>query len=327
MCWDVSADRALFDFKDIVSLATNLEPTKRNVVGLVGRFYDPLGFTAPVTIRFKILFQELCESKVEWDQLLTGRLLIKWNSLVANLQEGQPMSVPQSYLDSVDGEVMSYNLCAFCDVSISAYAAVVYLVIQTKNGNFVKFVASKTRVATLQRQTIPRLELLSALLLARLLSNVTDCLSMKLNLTQPRCFTDSQVALFWIVGLDKEWKPFIQNRVNEIRSLIPVQSWSHCTGKDNPAYVPSRGLTPLELSVNLLWRDGPKWLSDRVDDREEQVDQMPEGCVAEMKAADRRLVHGLLTTTNTTGLQQILKCEDYSSLCKLLRVMQLYSGL
>ena len=129
-----------------------------------------------------------------------------------------------------------------------------------------KFVASKTRVAPLQRQTIPRLELLSTLLLAKLLLNVTDCLSMKLNLTQLRCFTDSQVALFWIVGTDKEWKPFVQNRVNEIRSLTPVQCWSHCSGKDNTADVPSRGLTPLELSVNLLWRDGPKWFSDRVDD-------------------------------------------------------------
>lgn len=236
--------------------------------------------------------------------------------MIADLQEGQLMSIPRSYFDGVDGDIISYSLCGFCDASIGAYAAVVYLVIQTDT---VKFVTSKTRVAPLQRQTIPRLELLSALLLARLISSVTDNLSARMNLTQPRCFTDSKVALFWIVGKVKEWKPFIQNRVNEVRSLTPTECWSHCSGKDNPADVPSRGLTPLELSVNLLWRKGPEWLSDKLDN-EEQMDEMPEGCATEMKAANRKSTHGLLTTNPSSGLRQILKCEDYSSLPKLLRV-------
>ena len=69
--WDASSDQILLDFNDISKMAANLEPTKRNVVSLVGRFYDPLGFIAPVTIRFKILFQELCESKIDWDQPLS----------------------------------------------------------------------------------------------------------------------------------------------------------------------------------------------------------------------------------------------------------------
>ena len=91
-----------------------------------------------------------------------------------------------------------------------------------------KFVASKTRVAPLQRQTILRLELLSTVLLARLVSNVTDSLSVHFDLSQPRCYTDSQVALFWIIGKEKEWKPFVQNRVNEVRSLTPIECWNHC---------------------------------------------------------------------------------------------------
>ena len=318
--WDVSSDQVLFDFGDIARLASDLEPTKRNVVSLVGRFYDPMGFTSPVTIRFKILFQELCESKVDWDHPLTGKLLTKWKSLIADLQEGQVMSIPRCYFDGIDGEVISCRLCGFCDASVNAYAAVVYLIIQTDGGNISKFVTSKTRVAPLQRQTIPRLELLSALLLARLMSSVTDSLSSQMNLMQPRCFTDSQVALFWIVGKEKEWRPFVQNRVNEVRSLMPIECWSHCSGKDNPADVPSRGLTPLELSVNLLWRNGPKWLSDVLDDREQQTVEMPEECITEMKAADRRLTHGLLTTNSAPSLQQIMKCEDYSNLPKLLRV-------
>ena len=77
-----------FNFDDIAKLAVELEPTKRNVVSLVGRFYDPLGFISP---GFKILFQELCESEVDWDHQLSGVLLSKWQSLVNDLQEGEPI--------------------------------------------------------------------------------------------------------------------------------------------------------------------------------------------------------------------------------------------
>ena len=85
----------------------------------------------------------------------------------------QPLSIPRSYFDGVQGKVKSHSLYGFCDASLTAYAAVVYLVIQTDVGRFVKFIVSKPRVAPIQGQTIPRLELLSALLLARLVSSVS----------------------------------------------------------------------------------------------------------------------------------------------------------
>ena len=76
-----------------------------------------------------------------------------------------------------------------------------------------------------------------------------------------RCHNDSQVALYWIRGKDKEWKPFVQNRVREIRHNVHPDLWKHCPGKNNPADLPSKGLNILELSVSQLWRAGPEWLS------------------------------------------------------------------
>ena len=132
-------------------------------------------------------------------------ILSRWQALISDLQEAQPISIPRSYFNRVNGEVRSYQLYGFCDASIRAYAAVVYLAIETDVGNYVKFVVSKTRVAPIQSQTIPRLELLSA----QLVSNTIVSLSSQLKLTQPRCFTDSRVALFWIRGLNREWKPSV----------------------------------------------------------------------------------------------------------------------
>ena len=59
------------------------------------------------------------------------------------------------------------------------------------------FVASKTRVAPTKSQTIPRLELLGALLLARLITSIYDALKPVLPCI---CYTDSLVALYWIKG-------------------------------------------------------------------------------------------------------------------------------
>ena len=76
--WCVDTDHFVLDVSDIGQQARNLPPTKRHIVSLVGRIYDPLGFLSPVVIRFKSLFQELCELKLGWDELLTGELLHKW---------------------------------------------------------------------------------------------------------------------------------------------------------------------------------------------------------------------------------------------------------
>ena len=323
-CWEPVTDRLTFDTGNIAHLASTLEPTKRNVISIFGRFYDPLGLLAPVIIRFKVFVQELCESKVEWDQPLAGKLAQKWKSFVVSLQESQSMSIPRSYLTGVHQEVESHCLCGFCDASTRAYAAVVYLVMKTSADTVVRFVTAKTRVAPIQTQSIPRLELLSALLLSKLITTVVESLKLTLPLTRMRCFTDSQVALFWIRGLNKEWKPFVQNRVNEIRQLVPAACYSHCAGKSNPADMPSRGLAPLELSVNQLWRNGPDWLKDSTDDKDDTENEpldIPEECATEESEqgspylAHDRKASGTGMSDELPRLQHCATPAESNSLC------------
>ena len=139
-------------------------------------------------------------AKLDWDQPLSADLLGRWNSLKANLEAGQSISIPRCYFDGVSEDIISCTLCGFYDASLKAYAGLVYLLIETESGFLVQFVAAKTRVSPLKEQTIPRLELLSALLLSRLLTSVTESLGDELQLLLPRCFTDSTVALYWIKG-------------------------------------------------------------------------------------------------------------------------------
>ena len=45
------------DLKEIAFAAAVLECTKRAIVSLVGRFYDPLGLLSLIIIRYKVFFQ------------------------------------------------------------------------------------------------------------------------------------------------------------------------------------------------------------------------------------------------------------------------------
>lgn len=90
--WKPQADQLQFDVTEIVGMARTTEPTKQNVVSIVGRFYDRLKFLAPVIIRLKILFQKLCELQLQWDELLPEAMSRMWKALIDSVQSSCPMS-------------------------------------------------------------------------------------------------------------------------------------------------------------------------------------------------------------------------------------------
>ena len=295
-----------------------MEPTKRQVVSLVSRFYDPLGILSPVIVPFKIFFHELSKLKQGWDQYLSGETLTRWKILLKGLKTDGPIVIPRCYSVALPEESLSstYRLWCFCDASAQAYAAVVYLVITTNTTAATTLVCSKTRIAPRQKLTIPRLELMSAVLLARLINSVSEALSSEVALHKPYCYTDSKISYHWICGSEKGWQPFVQNRVNTIRKLMPASQWRHYPGSDNPADIPSRGLTLSELRTNALWIHGPEWLQTTDYEEDPTLTEIPDECLTEMK---RNAVHTLLKTQQN-GISRLINADNYSDIDRLLRV-------
>ena len=314
--WSFKNDEFVFDLRFISTMAAELELTKAVVVSLTSRIYDPLGIVSPVTVQLKMMCQELCEAKVDWNETLCEEMMTKWKALMTNIAQMSPVTVPRFYLAGLDNLCGTCTLQGFCDASLKAYAAVVYLRIQTVAGCVVRLVASKSRVAPVRTQTIPRLELLSALLLAKLLSNVMAALAAELKLDVPVCYTDSRVALYWIQGQHKEWKQYVQNRVDAIRKLVPVECWRHCSGHSNPADLPSRGSSLGDVQTRSLWLQGPDWLKGDLEPDKCISGTMPEECQQELKM---KITQNLLVV-EASNLSEILDCEEYSSFRRLLRV-------
>ncbi|XP_068712813.1 uncharacterized protein [Montipora foliosa] len=255
--WNPLKDVFMFDLTEIASYARDLQPTKRNVVSVAAKFYDPFGFLSPTIIEFKLFFQELCKTKVGWDDPLNGNVLKMWHKLLNGLESVTALSLPRCYFQGVQHKVVSCSLHGFGDASSKAYAAVIYL-----------------------------------------------------------------------QGEESEWKQFVRNRVNEIRNLVPASRWQHCNGKDNPADIPSRGFSSVELSWCPLWKEGPKWLTCFTEDTKSVFNSthIPEECFVEVRAEEKvkcQTSSLFLAATEPCGIAQIMRAEDISDLQRLLRVTAL----
>ncbi|GFW25950.1 integrase catalytic domain-containing protein [Trichonephila clavipes] len=99
------------------------------------------------------------------------------------------------------------------------------------------------RVAPLNCVTLPRLELLGALIAARLASKVKKIVNLKRSCLQYH-WSDSKIVLFWIKGNKTRWKQFVANRVNEITRLTDPHSWYHCADSTTTVGIsPKKGWT------------------------------------------------------------------------------------
>ncbi|XP_045783685.1 uncharacterized protein LOC123879835 [Maniola jurtina] len=258
LTWDRSEDQ--FRYSVNLPHTTPGPETKRSVLSVIARLYDPLGWIAPSIIVAKMFIQKLWLAGVNWDEPISEELRSEWVTYRNELEQLTKVQVPRWLgISTTDSEI---ELHGFCDASKLAYAVVVYLRIVDSAGNRqVSLLAAKTRVSPIKQVSIPRLELCGAALLSRLLAEVADVLSISKN--NIRAWTDSTVVLSWLNSHPSRWKTFVANRVAEILTTMDSAQWYHVSSKENPADCESRGLQPGLLAENELWFSGPQFLREQ----------------------------------------------------------------
>ncbi|CAB4028547.1 Hypothetical predicted protein, partial [Paramuricea clavata] len=100
-------------------------------------------------------------------------------------------------------------------------------------------IASKTRLSPLKAISIPRLELMGALIGVRLTKQVSTALEIPVK--DSTSWVDSMNVLHWIHGRSRDYKPFVAHRVGEIHDESCPDQWKHVPTELNPADYGSRG--------------------------------------------------------------------------------------
>lgn len=211
---------------------------------------------------------------VEWNEEIPMEVSLKWNQSVQELSELEHLHIPRCYSDLPLSQNAKVKLHAFGDASEVGYASVVYLRFAHEDGKVsTSLVMSKTQVAPLRKITLLRLELMAAVITATLCFYVKGALDCPIN--HIVCWTDNSSTLHWIRGAASQWKPFVANRVIEIQSLLDPSVWRYCLGPQNPADLPTRGLSASQLRESHLWWRGPIWLQESEKDWPEDLRSKP----------------------------------------------------
>ena len=120
--WDVERDK--FCFK----IEVKSKPlTRRGLLSVVCSLYDPLGFVAPIVLPAKVILQDLCRKRLEWDDPIPDDERNRWLSWLEDLQRLEQLSVDRCLKPPSFGKVVSVQLHHFSDASQQGYGAVSYL--------------------------------------------------------------------------------------------------------------------------------------------------------------------------------------------------------
>lgn len=131
-----------------------------------------LGLISAVTIAGKIIFRDICDAHVTWDEELPEGLKERWFRWVRSLPE--KFEIPRSILKA-NKEITTIDLHVFADASLNGVATVVYAIIDQGADKEQGLITSKSQFSK-KGLTIPRLELVAGHMAANVVDNVKKAL-------------------------------------------------------------------------------------------------------------------------------------------------------
>ena len=289
--WDTETDELMFninlkendqeskieDQKTRKNKEEKVFDTKRSFLENSATIFDPLGLLTPFVIKIKLLFQkvwleesaETDKKKKGWDTRLPIEIQKEWDALKTEIPTLNTIAIPRCFYKKCQKKPTKLAIFAFGDASNKAYATCIYLVGVHEDGSHSSsLVLSKSRIApkkmiesVAEIISIVRLELLAALITARAVTYVKKAFEDHYKINEVYCFTDSLINLCRIKNGPARYKLWVANRLEEILTHTKAEQWRHCAGPQNPADLPSRGISAEELKCSIMWWNGPEFIN------------------------------------------------------------------
>lgn len=322
--WDQPTDSIGVSLDNAVQSLRKTIPSKRTLLQTLAKIFDPLGILTPISIRAKMLLQTLWKNKIDWDDALTGSHLDEYNCLAQALSNHAEIKTIRSLNLHNNQNIVANELHVFSDASLSAYGCIVYLRQVSTNGSAaIHFVFAKARVAPLkQAWTIPRLELLGAVIAARVAAKIKEYIGHQ-SIHSVKFWCDNAAVLGWVRDSPEKWKASVANRISEIQALSNKTQWNYVTSKENPADLLSRGITLDTTELKKFWLSGPKWLrSSGQPDGPHLLNNTAETSSRDAVDTERK-VHSTCAATKCelTDWPTLLDVSRFSSWSKAVRVV------
>ena len=251
--WNSEIDCFVFPFK-----IPRKPVTRRGILSAVSSIFDPLGILSPLLLPAKLMLQSLCKQNMGWDQSLSSQNEEVWQNWIGAVERIAALRIPRCIGPSFDSENCTQQLHILCDASEVGYGAAAYVRVQSSDNKvYCNLLFAKARVAPLKAVTIPRLELVAAVLAIRLYEIIRRNTTVKFKSVY--FWTDSMTVLYYIRDTSTRFSTFVANRLATIHHYSDPKQWYHVPTRDNTADLASRGTLKLEQLQR--WLEGPRFLS------------------------------------------------------------------
>lgn len=256
--------------------------TKALILSTIHSLFDPSGIVAPLLLKYKLFFREVCLRKnLGWNDVLPPDLLNRWRKLVDELVTSPVIIVKRCARP--DNAVGPPFLVIFTDGSSVAFGAVVYVVYricQIKPGPWVEalgqsntfssaLLLAKARVAPLAGITTPRSEMNGMVVGTKLTE-----LALRSMPEMPSSLTfclDSECTIAAVQSEHGLLRSYLANRRATIQYAFDdwkqkypkmvVEDLQHIPGPLNPADLATRNACSAEdVGGGSLWQQGPEFL-------------------------------------------------------------------
>jgi Pao retrotransposon peptidase/Integrase zinc binding domain len=241
--------------------------TRAAILGRVSEFYDPAGWFEPLKLQMKLHLTTL--NGLDWSTPAPAEDAEPWVELFTLMEGAREVRIPRCVKPQGTRDKM--RLLCISDASDRAGGCAIYGGFQLPDGTYsCTLLCARSR---LMRNSVPRNELEAILLCAETSLMVQAGLQGRVE--EVHYFSDSSIAICWVLNTQKRLRMWAHNRVKEIRNAI---KWVSSGEEKIPLYyIQSQQniadlltkpftLTTDSIGPDSLWQTGLNWMSEATPD-------------------------------------------------------------